>query len=327
VVHRVALNVPEAKRGADITFASDLPVASGMSSSSALTIAVFLALDAVNELSRDARYAAAIDSPEALAAYLASVEMGEGFGELRGDRGVGTFGGSEDHTAILCCRDGFLSRYSFVPTRAEGVVAMPADRTFVVAFSGVAAEKTSRAMALYNELALATREILRLWNTASGCSDRSLGAALEGNAEAAPRIRQLLAEGAQGVNSRRLRDRFDQFELESHQIIPRASDALGAAKLTVFGDLVSSSQLAAEHLLGNQIPETRRIVRLARALGADAASAFGAGFGGSVWALVRLVAADAFSEEWRGAYTREFPDHSRRAEFFATRPSVGARSV
>jgi galactokinase len=323
VAHRVAMNFPEAKRGADITFASDLPIASGMSSSSALTIAVFLALDNVNKLSRDARYTAAIDSPEALAAYLASVEMGEGFGTLRGDRGVGTFGGSEDHTAILCCRDGFLSQYSFIPTRAEGTVALPADRTFVVAFSGVAAEKTSRAMALYNELSLATREILRLWNTESRRSDRSLGAALESDAGAASRIRQLLTD----ANSRRLCDRFDQFELESNQIIPRASEALAAGNLGAFGDLVSSSQLAAEHLLGNQIPETRRLVRIARTLGADAASAFGAGFGGSVWALAKVKDADAISQEWRAAYAKEFPAASTRAEFFATRPGAGARSV
>lgn len=325
VVRRMARNFPDARKGADITIASTLPVASGMSSSSALTIAVFLALDEVNQLAKDERYRWAITSRESLAAYLASVEMGESFGELRGDRGVGTFGGSEDHTAIMCCREGALSQYSFMPTRAEGEIPFPGDRTFVIAFSGVAAEKTGRAMALYNELSLATRKILALWNTASERFDPSLGAAVASDPEAATQIRRLIDEAEAGeAETQRLRNRFDQFVLESREIIPRASDALARGDLATFGDLVYSSQLAAESLLGNQIPETRALVRLARQAGADASSAFGAGFGGSVWAMVKTSDADAFMKKWRAAYAREFPDPARGAEFFATRPGPAA---
>ena len=43
-------------RGATIAFASDLPPAAGMSSSSALMVATFLALSALNELPRRAVY-------------------------------------------------------------------------------------------------------------------------------------------------------------------------------------------------------------------------------------------------------------------------------
>ncbi len=50
--------------------------------------------------------------------------------------------------------------------------------------------------------------------------------------------------------------------------------------------MAERSQEAAERWLGNQIPETIALARLARHVGATAASAFGAGFGGSVWALV-----------------------------------------
>src|SRR5262245_64849239 len=52
VARRVAQNFPNARRGADIVFASDLHADSGMSSSSALIVATFLTLSAVNELSR-----------------------------------------------------------------------------------------------------------------------------------------------------------------------------------------------------------------------------------------------------------------------------------
>ena len=62
-----------------------------------------------------------------------------------------------------------------------------------------------------------------------------------------------------------------------------------------FGKLVDESQVAAEELLGNQVPETISLAKHARALGAYAASAFGAGFGGSVWALVSRSEAEQFA--------------------------------
>ena len=45
--------------------------------------------------------------------------------ELPGDAGVGTFGGSEDHTAILLCAAGELRQYGFCPTRLEAAVPFP----------------------------------------------------------------------------------------------------------------------------------------------------------------------------------------------------------
>jgi galactokinase len=112
--------------------------------------------------------------------------------------------------------------------------------------------------------------------------------------------------------------RLDQFVLETFQIIPAAGDALGREDLAAFGDLVDRSQAAAELWLGNQIPETIALARLARTSGALAASAFGAGFGGSVWALVGTADAPAFLDQWRSRYLANFPDRLGRAEFFLT---------
>jgi len=112
--------------------------------------------------------------------------------------------------------------------------------------------------------------------------------------------------------------RLDQFVLEAFQIIPAAGDALGREDLAAFGDLVDRSQAAAELWLGNQIPETIALARLARTSGALAASAFGAGFGGSVWALVQEAEAPAFLEQWRSRYLANFPDRLPKAEFFLT---------
>ena len=83
-----------------------------------------------------------------------------------------------------------------------------------------------------------------------------------------------------------------------------------------YGRLVDDSQQLAERLLGNQIPQTIRLARLARENGAAAASAFGAGFGGSVWALVAVDRAAEFLAAWKAAYRGEFPADYNRSSFF-----------
>src|SRR5512143_3352244 len=54
VTRRLSRNFPDARRGADVVLASDLPAASGLSSSSALMVSLFLALAEINGLLRDA---------------------------------------------------------------------------------------------------------------------------------------------------------------------------------------------------------------------------------------------------------------------------------
>lgn len=333
VVHRVARDFPNARRGADVSFASDLPPASGLSSSSALVVALFLAIDAANDLSRDATYRAGIPRCEALAQYLGAVENGRSFAPLETREagsvaGVGTLGGSEDHTAILCCRAGVLSRYSFCPVRAEGVIPMPAGRTFVIAFSGVAAPKTASALPRYNELSLATLEIVRLWNDAARRNDATLADAVASATGGAEHIRSLVVAAQPiGFSVERLSDRLEQFLAESYDIIPRAADALQRGDLEAFGELVDASQSNAERLLGNQTPETMALAHVARQLGADAASAFGAGFGGSVWAMVRADSAEAFAGAWRDRYATDFASAEREAIFFTTGAHDGASEI
>ena len=65
------------------------------------------------------------------------------------------------------------------------------------------------------------------------------------------------------------------------------------------GTLVDRSMSLATTALGNQVPETIFLARRAREIGAAAASAFGAGFGGAVWAMVRASDADGFIARWR----------------------------
>jgi galactokinase len=115
-----------------------------------------------------------------------------------------------------------------------------------------------------------------------------------------------------------LLDRFEQFWKESEEIIPRASDALVRNDLECFGQLVNESQVAAESLLRNQVPETTWLAKEASSLGAYAASAFGAGFGGSVWALVSTAEAAQFARRWHRAYERSSFDAAAQSEFFVT---------
>ena len=79
---------------------------------------------------------------------------------------------------------------------------------------------------------------------------------------------------------------------------PQAAVAFRDADRAAIGELAADSQREADELLGNQIPETILMAKLARDHGAFASSSFGAGFGGSVWALVPAAEAAAFGERW-----------------------------
>ncbi len=314
VAARVARNFGAPLRGADVVVASDLPQAAGMSSSSALMVAIFLALSRANDLQSRAEYRRAIRNCEQLAEYLGTIENGQSFGELDGELGVGTFGGSEDHTAIVCARAGTLLQYAFGPVRLERAVSFPKDHALVVATSGVAAEKTGAVRERYNRLSTMGREVLEQWQSTTGGQYPSLGAAINASPDAAERIRRMLRGDAPKLA------RFEHFLLESNTFVPAAADALAQNDLGKLGTTVDRSQQAAEELLRNQIQETIFLARSARELGAVAASAFGAGFGGSVWALVADAEASTFQERWGETYVSRFPVAAEKAEILVTRP-------
>ncbi len=327
VLRRVARNFDGARTGVNISFASDLPPASGMSSSSALLIATYFAVAHASDLETHPAYRATITSRESLAAYLATIENGRSFGNLVGDDGgsIGVYGGSEDHTAILCCSARQLSQYSFAPVSVERIVPFPRDRVFVVAYSGVAAAKGAAARDQYNTAALCAREIVSIWNDATGRADGTLANAIMSDAAAVDEIRAVLARSSDRTfSAAAMLDRFEQFHRESFDFVPQAAQALASGDYATFGDVVHASQENAERLLGNQIPETVGLVRSARALGADAASAFGAGYGGSVWAMVRYADAETFTADWRQAYTNQFERAAKLARFMITMPGPSA---
>jgi len=327
VARRIARNFPGDLIGADIAFASDLPQSSGMSSSSAMLVAFFLALAKINRLSERPEYRENIRNQEDLAGYLATIENGQTFRKLAGDNGVGTFGGSEDHTAILCAKPGTLRQYAFCPVRFERDIPLPEDHVLAIAASGVVAEKTGDARDEYNALSLAVLTILDRWNEQTKHADATLADVIARGNGTLNLLRKLLREHQPADISSRLGNRLEQFIAESNHLIPAAADALAAGRLDELGQLVAESQNLAERLLKNQVPETIFLAKSARDCGAVAASSFGAGFGGSVWALVRSAEAEEFLSAWRTAYAELFPKRRKSSTFFLTTGGQPAMDV
>src|SRR5205809_748587 len=128
-------------RGVDALVDSDLPIAAGLSSSSALVVAMALALLHANGIT------------------VASLELMELLG--RGERYVGTAGGGMDQAIILGARAGCASRIDFHPLRLTPT-AVPGDWQFLVAWSLVHAEKSGGARQAYNERTRQCDEARRL---------------------------------------------------------------------------------------------------------------------------------------------------------------------
>jgi len=299
--------------GCAINFSSDLPKAAGLSSSSALMIMIFAALESANDLRSTPEYRANITNDIDLAEYLGCIENGQSFRRLEGAAGVGTFGGSQDHAAILLGKRNALSRFAFSPLKHEADFAFPDDLTFVVASSGVVAEKTGAALEKYNRVSRMVSEVT------SALGGGSLASIIDecGIAE----VRKAVKAGTRSFSGEELMGRIEHFYVESYEIIPKVSELTAANDHEGIGELVDRSQQNAEKLLGNQVEETVFLQRSARELGAIAASAFGAGFGGSVYAIVQSSEAEYFGSEWQRTYLNRFPQHITASEFFVTRPS------
>jgi galactokinase len=315
VVQRLAKNFPGAALGADIAFGSDLAPASGMSSSSALMVAVAAALVRLAEIDKRSEWLANISDQAGAAGYYACIENGMAFGSLEGDAGVGTHGGSEDHIAIVCGKPDYAAAWRFVPPVHQDDVRIPEDWRFVIASSGVAARKTGEARDSYNNLSLAVRTLLEIWN-AHEAPALSLYAALTSSPEAAERLHARLHQHPAAATLN-LRARLTQFTNEDGRVV-QAVRALREGDSTTLASLAKESQADAEQLLRNQTPETSALVEIACRLGAFAASSFGAGFGGSVWALGQKEEATSLLSRWLSEYRSRFP--GREATAFEARP-------
>ena len=307
IIKRLERNFPGRLRGAEIAVASDLPAAAGLSSSSAFLTGLVVALAQVAGLTTDPNW------PSNLANWAACIENGSDHGGLTGERGVGTHGGAMDHTAIVGSRRSLLTHWSFDPARKIAEMSLPAGTALVVAVSGVVAEKTGAARERYNAVAGRARAALATWNREQNRADQTLAAAVTAGATPAH------------FTDPYLRQRVEHFRCESTILVPTAAAALATGNIPDFAAAVAQSQALAEQILGNQVPETIALVALTKEHGGLAASAFGAGFGGAVWALVPEFEVPAFSANWLAAYHRRFPQ--RQATVHCIRPGAGLHAV
>lgn len=304
VARRFARDFPHARKGVAIELQSNLPTSAGLSSSTALVVTIALAFVDANDLGDDERWSVAIPTPIAFAEYVAAIETGEAYGDFPADGGVGVRGGAQDHVAIVCAEEGMAGQFHYLPAQLERRVAWPDDHVIAIGVSGVHATKTGNAKAAYNRLA----DAMRSKNEDRGPKTDDRGPKTEG--------------GTRDVAARR-----EQFREETEIIVPGVGDAIRDRDWRALGTLVDRSQSLAESVLRNQVPETIHLARAARELGAVAASAFGAGFGGAVWAMIPREDAGRFMAAWCTSYERAFPARRARAKWSVTRPAGAARRV
>ncbi|HKP15161.1 MAG TPA: galactokinase family protein [Gemmatimonadaceae bacterium] len=327
VARRFARDFPNARRGVELELGSTLPPSAGLSSSSAFVVGVASALFDANSMEDDAAWSAIIGNPLVRAEYMGAMETGAAYGDFPGDAGVGVRGGAQDHVAIVCAEEESVGQFSYRPARLERRVPWPAEYSIAIGVSGVTATKTGNARARYNRVSDSTRALVRAWNAATGRDDDTLAGALASAPDAGDRLGRLAEQGVEEFDGAYLGPRFAQFREEVEVVVPGVGDAMRDRDFTALGTLVDRSMAMAEYALRNQVAETSFLARSARERGAVAASAFGAGFGGAVWAMVQSSDADAFVDAWRAQYLTAFPHRTEHALWLVTRPGGPARAA
>ena len=285
--------------GADIAVESDLPVAAGLSSSSALSCGVALALLAANGHGID------------------RVELAEVV--ARAERYTGTQGGGMDQAVILCARAGHALGVSFAPLYIRPV-SMPEDWVFLVAHSGSVAEKSGPAQATYNARTRECREALAtVWAALRKGEppERDYRPLLE-----AADPEHLLRVGGDALGPILLA-RF-RHTLSEARRVSEAEEALSVSDLGAFGRAMDASHQSLRDDYQVSTPELDRIVDLAREAGAAGARLTGAGLGGSALILCTQAAESAVRETLEVGYYGLRGDPSGEAAVFRATPSGGA---
>jgi galactokinase len=287
-------------RGFDALVDSNLPVAAGLSSSSAMVIAGALCAAAATGLDLTAL---------ALAEELAEAE-----------RYVGTRGGGMDQAVCLAAEAGAALLVGFDPLEVEPV-PIPRSWRFVIASSLVRAEKSAGARGEYNLRREQVEEAL------AGVR-RALGA----HAGVARSFRELLARHAAseliGLAERMLAElpirRFRHVVTESARVAS-AVTALRRDDATAFGRLMVESHASLRDDFAVSHPELDTIVDLALKGGAHGARLTGAGFGGSAVILADADNVELVMDALRaGFYAPRGEAGDLADQLFVTQPSAGA---
>ena len=263
--------------GIDAAIESDLPPAAGLSSSSALIVAVTLALLRANQ--REATF-------EELMEILPD-----------GEQFVGTRGGGMDHAASLASREGCASLIEFTPLAVHHI-PIPPEWAFLVADSLHAAEKSGPVRERYNAVRTAGTQALR--ETGFTSYSEAIAASTEAD---------LCALAA----AKNLPPAFLHVVTEAFRV-RHAVEAMRQDDAERFGRILLDGHASLRDRLQVSCPPLDRLVDAAMASGAIGARLTGAGFGGCVVVFCRR---DDLAKVHDGLVERFYsgcPDHILSAE-------------
>ncbi len=276
-------------RGLDLSIHSNLPLAAGLSSSSALMTGAALALLYVNDVE---------PSIEELMQLLPE-----------GEQFVGTRGGGMDHAAVLAAQAGCALLVRFAPFEFEAI-PIPQGWAFLVAHSLIVAEKSGAAKAEYNARRTDGLDALQKLGLASyrQALDRPL-----------PSASQLTGFSANQ------RDAFVHVTSEA-QRVESAVTALRNNQIEHFGQLLSSSHASLRDHLRVSHPALDELVECALAAGALGARLTGAGFGGCAVILCRTSNRESVAAKLVKSFYADRPGFNLANHLIFAEPSDGALS-
>ncbi len=292
---------PGELRGMSCLVDGDIPSAAGLSSSTALVVAMGLAFSAVNGLGVGRRR---------MAERMAVAE-----------HYVGTQGGGMDQAVCLLAREGEALKIDFFPLRATRY-PFPADYVIVAAHSTVRAKKTGQHRLLYNRRVLECRIgahlLARRLEVDPPERLADLACRVSNPATDLPALLDEAMEGRESLSLRRAAALFDTdagrfmrsfLRLEDGRLLPmpgdglkvlqrcrhvfgeaerteRAAECLKAGDMAGFGRLMDASHRSCAQDYEISCYELDQLAGLMREAGALGARLTGAGFGGFTIGLV-----------------------------------------
>jgi N-acetylgalactosamine kinase len=309
-------------RGFNAYIDGTIPIAGGLSSSSALVVAFALAALSASGRSMD---------KAALAEMLSE-----------GEHYVGTRGGGMDQTICLLAEEGKALKIDFFPTRAEAI-PLPSTCSFVVCDSMVAAPKTSTARFGYNLRATESRIAAAALNAAlieekgkritttkrlgdlyapqvglseaeiDELAEKALFKEIYGVGETAGLLKISVAELRNAYFDTFSDKEFESIEylnlrarcrhvLSEGRRVRLAAEALRKNDPVELGRLMNESHKSCANDYEISTPELDALVSIARDAGALGSRLTGAGFGGCTVSLVR----DSNIAEFRKAMERRY---------------------
>lgn len=311
--------------GFNLFINSTLPIATGLSSSSALVITASLAYLKIlgKELGRD----------------ISRLELAELMAE--GEHFVGTRGGGMDQTVILNGEKGHACKIDFFPVRTS-LIPLFEDHVFIICDSTIRARKTGTCLQRYNAgprlcslaCAIIERHLRRefeeqlhikrlgdLW-TGESCltCDEILNYAEKAISKEYISIKEIaylldmspqevrelwLGEMEEPEKGFPLRARVRHVITEQKRV-ELSRDALLANDAYTFGKLMNESHQSCAQDYEISIPELDMLTQTARRYGAIGSRLTGAGFGGCTVSLVPREKVDYFMENVEKQYYQKY---------------------